>query len=352
MKTNANGLSTPSVIRAIAFGLAAAGLLHAAMLGSASTSAFVKAHSVNAVSRVCDLVGLNNCERLSAKQYDPLVKKLGDTKSFEDAMSLMSWSGGSERETVRYLGLVRAMQNETWPNRQGEKPWEVARDALLPSWYLFPKLTVGSQCYWCSYHDSNMYEWFTNSRYHDDYLESLVEYTPHLFGQFDWIIKDKPRKHAMAVRQSMLANHGNRYGYLGKMLFEKQDWSALRVLVANTSSAAPIMGLDWQKIPDDIVELSWQQGVRVSDDLPIFTEKLIQAGYRPALRWALWVVAEGRSNNKLRRLSGYVNSYQALLDGYTDFKLRETESHIEAYNQRWRDIVFDASTRKWIYRPS
>ena len=154
----------------------------------------------------------------------------------------------------------------------------------------------------------------------------------------------------MAIRQSMLGSHGNRYGFLGKTLYEKQDWDALKVLVANTNSAAPIMGLDWSKIPNDIIQLSWQQGIRASDDLPRFTDKMMLSGHRPALRWALWMLAEGKTHSGLRRMRRHVDRYQRLLEKNTDFNKGKTESFVDFYNKHWRQIEFDSASKKWVVK--
>jgi len=341
-------LAKVNIIAPVLLGVILASLLQVSMRDASSTDMLVKAYFAKTISQICHSLRINNCERPKNIEASVFIEKLAHSETLNEAMKLARWNGGTEREAVRYLALVRALQSEKWPNKGLEKPWTIVRDALAPSWALYPKITVASQCYWCSYHDSNIYEWFTNLRYHDDYLLTLMEYTPHLFGQFEQYIDSSERKHAMAIKQSMLANHGNRYGFLGRVLFENQDWDALRVLVANTNSAAPIMELNWNELPEDIVRLSWQQGVRAADDLPVFTAKMIRAGYRPALRWALWVVSEGRSNPALRRLSGHLNAYQTLIEESTDFPLSVGETWDSFYTQHWRQIVFDASAKKWV----
>jgi len=300
-------LAKVNIIAPVLLGVILASLLQVSMRDASSTDMLVKAYFAKTISQICHSLRINNCERPKNIETSVFIEKLAHSETLNEAMKLARWNGGTEREAVRYLALVRALQSEKWPNKGLEKPWTIVRDALAPSWALYPKITVASQCYWCSYHDSNIYEWFTNLRYHDDYLLTLMEYTPHLFGQFEQYIDSSERKHAMAIKQSMLA-----------------------------------------KLPEDIVRLSWQQGVRAADDLPVFTAKMIRAGYRPALRWALWVVSEGRSNPALRRLSGHLNAYQTLIEESTDFPLSVGETWDSFYTQHWRQIVFDASAKKWV----
>ena len=84
-----------------------------------------------------------------------------------------------------------------------------------------------------------------------------------------------------------------------------------------------------------------------SDDLPQFTAKLVASGYRPALRWSVWMSAEGRRSQSLRRMAMHAPSYANILQEYTEFDKDESQAWDVFYSDNWASIEWDASSRKW-----
>jgi hypothetical protein len=289
------------------------------------------------------------CGGISDDLLVNLNERLASQASMRTAISNVHWNNISEAEAVRYTAFIRGLQSGTWSDQGSNNPWELARNALWPIWQAYPDIAVGSQSYWRYFHDSNMYEWFTKSRQHDEYLASLVETIPHLFGQFHTHVKpNQDEVLSLAKLQAPLGFHGNRYGFLGSVLIRHGDNSALHDLVANTNSAAPIMGQDWSTIAPQAIRLSWQQGVLSSDDLPKFTATLVAQGYRPALRWAVWMSAEGRRSKSLRRMAMHAPSYTQILNTHTEFNIDNTKAWDQFYSENWSNIVWNSDRKKWL----
>lgn len=292
------------------------------------------------------------CGGISDDLLVNLNQRMASQKSLKTALESLNWhpsnASTNEVEALRYTAFVRGLQAGRWSDRGSDRAWELSRDAVRPVWNKYPKLAVASQPYWRFYHDSNMYEWFTASRQHDDYLASLVETIPHLLGQFHTQVKPLQSELLDLSRsQAPLAYHGNRYGFLGSVLLKHKDNAALHDLVINTNSAAPIMGHDWSLILPETVHLSWQRGMLNGDDLPQFTAKLVESGYRPALRWTVWMSAEGRRSNSLSRMARYTQSYVNILQKKTVFNKDESQAWDEFYSDNWGNIDWDETSRKW-----
>lgn len=305
--------------------------------------------------KICEFrtmsVVLPFCRRISDDLLVNLNERMASQASLGSALNNVHWSNTSEVDAVRYTAFVRGLQAGRWNDQGSDKPWELAREALKPIWQAYPHIAVGSQSYWRHYHDSNIYEWFTASRQHDQYLASLVETIPHLFGQFHSQVKPNQEEVlSLAKLQAPLGFHGNRYGFLGSVLVKHADKSALHDLVANTNSAAPIMGQDWSTIAPQAIHLSWQQGVLNSDDLPQFTTTLVAQGYRPALRWAVWMSAEGRRSKSLRRMAMHAPSYTQILNTHTEFNKADAQAWDQFYSENWTNIVWNADRKKWLIK--
>ncbi|MGK0375975.1 MAG: hypothetical protein ACJA2E_002463 [Arenicella sp.] len=302
------------------------------------------------VQQGCNLtqesLSINLCDSVSTTKY--WEDELSRLPSQKAAFDSINWTYGDEKTALKYTAIIRGIQQARWPDDGTQTPWTLARDALQPIFDAYPKIAVGSQCYWCQNHDSNMYEWFTASRKHDDYLGSLIETTPHLFGQFsDTLGVSGQRKLSLAQNQAYLGFHGNRYGFLGGVLYANGDKEYLHHLVRNTGSAAPIMGLNWDTIDIETVKLSWERGVKVGDDLPQFTEYLLSRGHRPALRWAIWVSTEAENSPHLGRMRRVIPAYKELLEKHTNFYIPKGQRIDEFYSQNWQRIKWNVVNKHW-----
>lgn len=330
-----------------------------ALLGYGTSTALDKDASLHAkfkqtvaayMQQGCQLVkqnpSINFCGSVSSeKNWADELSRLPSQKAAFDSVN---WTYGDKTAALKYTAIIRGIQNARWRDDGTQTPWALSRDALLPIFDAHPKIAVGSQCYWCKNHDSNMYEWFTASRKHDIYLGNLIEATPHLFGQFsDTLGVSEQRKLSLAQNQAYLGFHGNRHGFLGSVLYANGDKEHLHHLVRNTGSAAPIMGLDWDTIDIKTVKLSWERGVKVGDDLPQFTEYLLSRGHRAALRWAIWVSTEAENSRYLGRMRRVISAYQQLLKKHTNFYIPKGQRIDQFYSQNWQRIRWNAAEKHW-----
>ena len=282
------------------------------------------------------------------QQRRELKRNIASLPDLNSAMARMRWHGGNEALATRYTVLVRSLQAAGFKQPGHAEYWAIARKALTPIREQYPEIVAASHCYWCNYHDSNLFEWFTTSNLHPGQLLAIAQTTPHLFGQFENRLRlDEAEKLRLAQLQARLAHHGNRGDFLSRVLRRNGDFEHFSHLVRNTISAAPLLDADWSSVPIADARLSWQQGVRHNDDLPQFTEYLLAQGYRPALRWLLWLLAEANGATELSKYRPHFDAYSKLYRKYVDFDLGEGQDPAAFYSLNWQAIGWQQSSRQW-----
>ncbi len=295
------------------------------------------------------LFGSSHCQARE-DSYNNLVDNVARLPDLKTALAKLHWRGGDERNATRFSVMVRSIQAgklETGSSR----PWELTRDKLTQVWTEFPEIVSASNCYWCDYHDSNLYEWFEANQEHKDYLERLTQSTPHIFGQFiDRLNLPEQEVRRLAQIQAELANHGNRGGFLSKVLRKHNDKEFFSALIRNTSSAAPLLDVDWSTVPFEDAKISWEAGIRENDDLPRFTEYMLSVGHRPALRWLLWVVSDVDNSFWLQSSKKFRKEYLQLYHNFIEFQLVDGLTASEYYSIHWKDIIWDTARQKWRHK--
>jgi hypothetical protein len=86
-------------------------------------------------------------------------------------------------------------------------------------------------------------------------------------------------------------------------------------------------------------------------DKPELTEYLLQRGYRPALRWLVWL-QDGSApylTDKYTHYRHYAPRYEQMLKSFTDFPVSRGSELGAFYSRHWRDIHWDDYSKKWLH---
>ncbi len=280
---------------------------------------------------------------------------LPDLKS---AILQLRWTGNNDQEAARLLSIIGTLgygrQADSYQN-QFAAPAIVK--LLDPVWEKYPDLVAASHCLYCgSFFEQVTVPLVSSGTWEEDWLKRIMAGHPRLLrvvydaGQVDI---QALRRIAALQAELLSAGDGQTPGFIGDILLSDGKLDLLHTWSTKGLNGhyafASVQDLD--SLPRDLIKDAWYSAVRAGDDSPRLTRYLVAHGYRPALRWLIWLAA-----GNVKYIQSYQYSrnekdrYQAFLKTYLDFPVNSFTDLAGFYSENWQKITWDKALKRWILR--
>lgn len=267
----------------------------------------------------------------------------------------LSWDHGSDIDATRLLSVLQAsiIARSHQSNKNREASAAVV-SLLRPLWKQSPQLVAAASCLYCSRDFAVM--------------KSLIEFEPGSFESLLGLGLGHPRLLAEIDKNYSLETDfvtrvtqlhaefvspgdAGTAGFVGLALANNGDYERLKVWSSKgLNGGRALRSLDLSTLPLDLVISTWQQGVSIGYDTVELTEFLVSQGYRPALRWLVWLVGGELEYIRTWSFQREEGRYQSLFSSLTDFPLTDGPGFAKHYNQNWQQITWNQELEKWVSR--
>lgn len=278
---------------------------------------------------------------------EPLKHQFAKLPDLSTALDKLQWRGGSEIEAVRLITLLRAL---TYSRYNESRFTNAQQDALLTLiGYDYPYLALASTCFYCIAHANYLGNFVAAQR---SPFPELVTATKHLptFTYFaannGWLDESDVQEVAMTI--AYLSNAGDRHAAQGiySLLVKNKNYAAIKNWVSDGLNGGwSLSPNDYQNLPRELLIAAWEQGAGMAFAPNELTEYLVSAGYRPALRYVVWL--KSGAAPYLTHHAGYGNDSEYILQKYTRFPATSGSKLVDYYNANWQSIEWHGESQLW-----
>ncbi|MDJ0848638.1 MAG: hypothetical protein QNK04_09695 [Myxococcota bacterium] len=265
------------------------------------------------------------------------------------ALEMVHWNQGDEAEAARLLSVIRALV--LGRNRQADSSGRERLELLLGEiWQSHPELVTASACTYCG--DMPRFARALLERHEPDpeWSRRLAAGHPtrlRLLGSEGHLEPLEIREAAVLHAELSHAGEPATARYVASVLIENQDFAPLLAWVTKGlggGRALDDVG-DLGALPPEIVRGAWEHGVSIGGHPTRLTDHLVGEGYRPALRWTIWVL-----DGSAPYIEAHRGKYRAILRRHVDFPAHRGTTLAEFYSAHWRAITWHPEARKWRLR--
>lgn len=282
---------------------------------------------------------------------EPLAKAFARMPNMSAVIDKLRWNNGTEADAVRLMAVIRnfglARTNEARENAIAMD--KIAR-LVRPLWKSYPDMVAASACVYCG--SPELLEHLVEGEGPDiDELRSLFSGHPRLFRIIHERQPVEPELQYQVARvyaELGSAGDAGTAEMIAGILSRNDDYERLRRWAdSGLNGGRSLSELDLASLPQDLVETAWRQGVGMAYDDFDLTRFLFQQGYRPALRWVVWLQSSEIPYIQGYRYERYARKYQRLLDEHTEFDVTHGVPLARFYNEHWERIVWDSTHETW-----
>jgi hypothetical protein len=165
-----------------------------------------------------------------------------------------------------------------------------------------------------------------------------------LLGNKDYLTPDQILDLAVVHAELFSPGRPSTARYVADVLIENGRYESLLAWVTkglNGTWALEDVG-DLSELPPEIVTGAWERGVFIGDHPIRLTEYLVQRGYRPALRWLIWMLDGGA-----KYITANQARYENIFRRTVHLPSHPGMSLSQFYSTYWRDIQWDPETGTW-----
>jgi hypothetical protein len=226
-------------------------------------------------------------------------------------------------------------------------------EKLLPIWQHYPLMVTAASCLYCGNTTRVLSELINTKTVMDERIIALSMTHPRLLRDIAplGVISPEKLNTVTAVHAEFFSGGDSGTSiFIANALIAQQDYQRLRLWVSKGLNGGRALNqTDLSTIPFDIVVAAWQQGARQGYDQASLTRYLVAQGYRPALRWLVWLQG---SEMKYLHTWGYqrqAEEYKKVLIDYTSFAIHEPNALALFYSKNWRNIHWDKEQQRWLF---
>lgn len=274
---------------------------------------------------------------------------LPDILSVLDKIVLPDDSSATAAKYVTLVGLLQ--ESRAHDSSKAYKSLGQIAVKLEPVWASYPQLVVTQTCIFCGGYQSNMIGMLGNKKTQNmAAMLTMAKMHPLYFASFSHHL-DSGAALVAAKNLALLSQAGASESAvaIAKHLnvdSTRQYLNAWVIKGLNGTRALNELPLD--TVPLETRILAWQSGVLQGYDTIELTEHLVSKGYRPALRWLVWM--NGTPLNYLRSWPYERNAakYNALLQRYASFGHLGGDSLSDFYSENWSNLFWNAQKEQWV----
>lgn len=268
------------------------------------------------------------------------------------AVSKLQWTGGDEIEAVKLLTLISTLRyGRQRQSRENAMASPVIANLIEPIWESYPELVIASSCVYCGSHFDVLSSLNKMTSGHTQSLRKSGKGHARLFTMFaDKQIYSEQELFETANIFAELGYAGDGYTaeYIGDLLIQQNNYELLNAWASRgMNGGRSFIGKDLDTIPRQTVIAAWENGVSGGYDAIELTEYLASTGYRPALRWVVWMEStdyeyiHGYNYKRMR------DRYKSILGHFTDFPVLEGDELSRYYSQNWKNIQWSDTENRW-----
>lgn len=267
----------------------------------------------------------------------------------------LHWQGGSEADAAAFMATAKTLAMLHFEKEHKYLRKEIEQ-LIAPVWRDYPAIVSASACLYCG--DITdvvlnlMREQALSPQWVKNVARGVSRYLPLLIERE--ALSDE-EAYRLAVIQALLGNAGDPRvaKAVAAPLIRHNDMRHLTIWVMKgLNGGRAITDREMlEQLPLEVVVQAWRHGVSLGYDTPELTEYLLQHGYRPALRWLVWL-QDGSATYLTDNHSTYrqhAQHYEQMMKEFTDFPVRRGGEVGAYYSERWRRINWDPYLKRWLY---
>jgi len=289
-----------------------------------------------------------------ASEAPSLRTQFAHYPNLSSALEQLKWNGGNEQDAARFLSVITALEN----GRQSESGISSALSSILDAvWNKYPDVVATSHCLNCNrFYQHVLAPYFKSGTTNDKRINQIASGHPRFLqaiyqsGQLS--LKDV-KSIARLQAELLSSEDADTAKFIGKILREDNDLELLHHWSSKGWNGSFALS-DYQlllTLPENIIVDAWERGVLAGADNAVLTRYLVSTGYRPALRWLLWVHAGNLSYFQNTTYQAEKDRYNDLILGlYIDFPAESKDDLTGFYSKHWNDIVWNQAKQKWMLK--
>ena len=287
---------------------------------------------------------------------ESLNQQFARLPNLSSAVEKLQWFNGSEADAVKLLTLLNNLKlSRSRQSAENYRAIPLISKLLKPVWKKYPDMVAASACLYCGNSFKVLSNLIANNNTDNEQLKSLAVGHPRMLREVaSQNLFESNKLNEIVKLQAALSSAGDSgtAKFIGKILLENNDYRNLRVWLNKGLNGSRALGnVDLDSLPYDLVVTAWQQGVSLGYDQVELSQYLVSSGYRPALRWVLWLQD---SNLKYIRNWNYKRQqgkYAFILEKYTDFPIRNGAALTQYYSDNWHNVYWDNTQKRWLSAP-
>ena len=269
----------------------------------------------------------------------------------------LRWHDGDEQDAARLLSIVNTLtlaRNDPYKN-QFAAP--AISSLLTPVWDKYPQLVAASHCLYCG-------------GFFEHALQGFIATGTQEKAWFKRFLSGHPRFLRVAYEAGQIADNeliniarlhaelqypgdGQTLRFIGNVLLHEKDYDLLHgwsTRGMNGESSFDSVQ-DYASLPRDLLIDAWQMSIAGGFDSARLTRHLIKTGYRPALRWLIWLSAGNVDYLKTYHYKNYEKQrYDDFLKEMLDIPLAGFSDLAGFYSENWQKIHWDKGLKRWVLR--
>lgn len=288
----------------------------------------------------------------AAAANEPLAKQFARLPHLSAVVEKLVWSGGSEAEAVKLLTVLQSLTLAR--QRQSQENYSAIPTItylLKPIWRKYPQLVAAHSCLYCGNSFNVLSKLVAEGENNYSTLQPLGEGHPRLLREINLhhdVDAESTLKIAQLQAELLQAGDASSAEFVGQLLAQGQHYSQLKMWVSNgLNGGRALTKLDLDSLPLDIVIKAWEQGVSSGYDTVQLSQFLVGKGYRPALRWVVWLQSGELPYLQSWSYKREQSKYQLMLKNFTDFPENSGSGLAHYYSQNWKSIYWDNSEKRW-----
>lgn len=275
--------------------------------------------------------------------YRKLFASLPDLAA---ALEQLRWNRGDGAEAVRLMSVIKSLELGRYRQSRRSARGRL-KELVAETWRDHPQLVIASSCTHCG-------DIPRLARAQMDAHPPDVEWAVRLasghplnltkLGGTGYLTPDQILELAVVHAELFSPGYPSSARFVARVLIENQRYDSLLAWVTkglNGSSALEGVG-DLSELPPEIVEGAWERGVFIGNHPIRLTDYLVQNGYRPALRWLIWML-----DGSAKYITANQARYEDIFRRTVQLSAHPGMSLSEFYSAYWRDIYWDPDTGTW-----
>ena len=224
---------------------------------------------------------------------------------------------------------------------------------LIEQWEEHAKLIAAANCIYCGSYFQMLTGLVHLKGLNDEWHDTALRIHPRFMQIADTVkpIDDELRiKLARIYSRLVSPGDANIAKYIAHVLLSNNDlndylfWS-----IHGLNGHNSVMAIDdFSAMPKDYLQNIWLSGASGGYVNHELTYHLLSTGYRPALRWLIWVLDGGAKYMQTHAFKYQSEKYIEVMTQYTDFPVQIGPELSEYYSNNWNNIVWHKESKKWI----